>query len=1008
MKFVSLLVYLLFFSFNTVKAQNIDPCNTESPWVNGSTYSNLSAQINDNVTCFLCPCLGGVSNVGNMIDANLNNWAQIDMTGIGCDATIGVFTNGSETYPAGTWAGFNIGTEGLLSGVTIGASVTIYTYNNGVIKETFDAGAQLSSLNTGLSVGSRYSVGFVTTQPFDELRIKYAALSGVLFVAKVYHPVLIKFCGGSTPTCNTPTALAQPTYPAFISSAGVTGLTLGSVSNVGNVVNSNTSDAATIALPVGILSTGYISVKDYVTDYPAGYFAGFEYQNPVLIGADLLNSVQIKTYLNGVLQETSTNGTLIAAESSLLNGTGRQIAGFVTTRPFNTVQITVSQGLSVNLGTTQVFRAVIQQFCAAPPLVCNTPTNVTLPTYPLSINNILTGTEGIACIGCNVNNSNNVINSNVSDYAEIVLLAGVGTTGSISVKDAITTYAAGTFAGFDISNPNLLNVNFLGNTTIQLYNNGTLVQSGSGSSQLLSANSGLITGSDRGVVGIVANVPFDEVRIRFLNTVSLSLGTIRVYSMVLQKGCAGDLDCDSSHVLTLPDYPVVIEGSRTGIGSGLACVGCIVDNPYHVIDNDSATYARINLVAGVLFTNGSIAVRDLATTYPAQTVVGFVVRDPNSILEVGLLNAITIRTYLNGTLQETATGGGSLIDFNLIVPWLGGGSGLRSIGFKTTQPFNEVRITYTLIVGSVLTFLDVYNAFIDTRFVTDTNFNCCPTVAPVLSTHLSPICPSSTINLNSLVTSVTPANATLVWFNGPNPATSTPVATPTAIATAGMYYAFYYNNTSPNNCYSPSSTVEVKVQSSLSANVTAVSQICAGQNAVFTITGTDGTTVTYTIDGGANQITTSTATLVGGTATVTLTGANTNQTLNLVSMVNPTTNCTQTLSGTATVIVNATPNTPSVIGPLSNVCPDTTVNLITVSSALTPSVAGGVFEWRVGSSPNAALVSTPTSIGAGTYYLFEKSPANCYSAGAGTHVTLNTCCPDSECFQILIRRANRN
>ena len=79
-----------------------------------------------------------------------------------------------------------------------------------------------------------------------------------------------------------------------------------------------------------------------------------------------------------------------------------------------------------------------------------------------------------------------------------------------------------------------------------------------------------------------------------------------------------------------------------------------------------------------------------------------------------------------------------------------------------------------------------------------------------------------------------------------------------------------------------------------------------------------------------------------------------------------------------TAIVNAKPATPTCIGNVTNVCPDSTVDLtkITISEI---SIVGGVFEWHVGPSPTSALVDDPTKVGAGKFYLFEKSPAGCYS-----------------------------
>ncbi len=69
---------------------------------------------------------------------------------------------------------------------------------------------------------------------------------------------------------------------------------------------------------------------------------------------------------------------------------------------------------------------------------------------------------------------------------------------------------------------------------------------------------------------------------------------------------------------------------------------------------------------------------------------------------------------------------------------------------------------------------------------------------PTLSaTNLINVCPVTTVNLNSIVTSSTPAEYSLVWFTN-NTHTGTAIATPTA-AIAGTYYGFYYNIL--NNCY---------------------------------------------------------------------------------------------------------------------------------------------------------------------------------------------------------------
>ncbi len=273
----------------------------------------------------------------------MNNFSQIDITGIGCNGTIGVKDDDvAEIYPAGAWAGFNIGTGGLLPGTTIASSVKITTWLNGTLQETFDAGAALARLSLGLNIGNRYTAGFTTTKDFNELRITYNTLVGIFFSAKVYYPVLMKFCEGPALDCNTPTSLVQSDYPVLISKSGVTGLTLGSVNDVENLIDSDNTNSATIIMPVGVLATGYISVKNQLTTYPAGYFAGFDIENSNLATVELGANSQISTYLNGVLQETSTAANTFLA-APILSSSSRYIVGFKTALPFNEIRFTVNQ-----------------------------------------------------------------------------------------------------------------------------------------------------------------------------------------------------------------------------------------------------------------------------------------------------------------------------------------------------------------------------------------------------------------------------------------------------------------------------------------------------------------------------------------------------------------------------------------------------------------------------------------------------------------------------------------
>ncbi len=141
-----------------------------------------------------------------------------------------------------------------------------------------------------------------------------------------------------------------------------------------------------------------------------------------------------------------------------------------------------------------------------------------------------------------------------------------------------------------------------------------LVQTGNGSSQLVSSSSDVLTGSTRATVGIVSNTDFDEVKISIENTGGADAGTTKVYGVLVQKGCAGPKPvCRGIVYPNTNVYPMVIEGSRTGINTAV-CAGCSIDNPEFVIDAPTNNFGRINLISAGS-TSGSISARDLITGY---------------------------------------------------------------------------------------------------------------------------------------------------------------------------------------------------------------------------------------------------------------------------------------------------------------------------------------------------------------------------------------------------------
>jgi hypothetical protein len=143
--------------------------------------------------------------------------------------------------------------------------------------------------------------------------------------------------------------------------------------------------------------------------------------------------------------------------------------------------------------------------------------------------------------------------------------------------------------------------------------------------------------------------------------------------------------------------------------------------------------------------------------------------------------------------------------------------------------------------------------------------------------------------------------------------------------------------------------------------------ICSGSDAVFTLTGTSGATVTYNINGGANT----TAVLTGGTATVTVSGATANQTLNLVSITNGT--ITQTISGSYLISVT-TPTVGGTISTPSPVCAGTNSTTLTLSGH-----TGTIIGWER-SLDNFATAGTYINFLSTAYTVTNLSATTSYRA----------------------------
>lgn len=691
-------------------------CNTAT-YLNNPTYG---AHISPDRTGFSGVSVGTMSDLDNITSSSTSDFATVALNvGLLASANVSV-VDPTTDYDAGLFAGFEIENAGLLN-VGVLSNFVITTYKDGVLQEASNTGGNTLASVGVLSATGRQKIGFITTKQFDEVRLTInQPVSLNLGSTLVYGLIVQKFCAGAALACNTPTKVVEGTFPVIVD-AGQSGIggaaCVGcSVSGANNVIDADQTNFATITLTGGVAVSGAIAVKDVVTDYPAGTFVGFDIARPSLLGIGVLDGLSIVTYKDGVQVESINSTSLAAVGSSVLAGNGRRTVGFLASQPFDEAKLVVTQTVGVTLGTTTVYGAVLEKFCVpTTPLACNTLTTVTNPNFPVYVDGAQSGTDGVACVACSLNDSQNAVDTDATNYATMVLAAGVAASGTFAVANALETYPANTFAGFDIESATLLSLGVIGSTaTIQLYNNGTLVQTGTGNALIVGASTSLLTGVTRQTVGIVATVPFDEVKISFNQTVGADLGNIKIYGAVFEKTCAGTIACNGTYYLNTPDFPAVINGANTGF-TGVACAACTIQDAWNVVSASTTDFARITNTAGGL-SQGSISVLNAVDTYPIGTFAGFTIKKNSFLVAADLLPYVTVTTYLDGVQQESKNAG-NLLDLSVLVQIFGNNGDFFNVGFAATKPFDEIKLSVGSLVGALASFVDVYGAFVDTRSV---------------------------------------------------------------------------------------------------------------------------------------------------------------------------------------------------------------------------------------------------------------------------------------------------
>lgn len=579
-----LLSFLALFPFLSF-SQNGTPCY--------KAITGANVQVNPVQNGVLCAACDFISNPQNISDASTTNYATVSsLAGVVANSGVSVTnTTSGFSYAGGWYAGFLVEMTPSMLTVSVLNSLRVQTFLDGALQETYNFAATLASVEIIGGGNGRVWIQFKTTagKNFDEVRLVSTNTLDALDGAKIYYAMAFDpACGVNENNGICGDQIAGPSTHVTLGGALLNALN--ALTNGQNIIDGNRNSYGSYnAFLVSSSSLGnpYIAVKDVDNIYPAGNRTGFIIgTGGTVLDATLLNGLKIQTYLHGTLQEEQT----FSSGSGLLNVSALSYSGdhtklsITTSKTFNEVRLVFDPTVTASLSNLKIYYAFEEPASCTDCMQGLFNDIASSSKYYSSYVLAETGLSSVVtCVGASVNNPANVTSSSQTDYATIVSLVGLSCTGRIAVQKNSGTFAAGTFAGFEIAKDNgglldVLSLSALNAVTVEAYNGTTLVGSSSGAALL---NGGVLAGtSGKTTIGFKPSDAFNKIRIA-VNMGSISLATTyRIYRAIVIEDSDNDGTPDCQDICAGSD---AIDSDGDGIPDACESVKTL---PLHLISFD--------------------------------------------------------------------------------------------------------------------------------------------------------------------------------------------------------------------------------------------------------------------------------------------------------------------------------------------------------------------------------------------------------------------------------------
>ncbi len=271
----------------------------------------------DQVSAGLAGLLLGGTEFENVIDGDLTNFTEIDLTAAVLGASLVSVKNIQQTYNGGQRVGFVIQSSATLLSADVLGGLQINTYLDNTLQESATIAGNLIDVSIFGGTGSKRRIEFTTTLDFDEVELVYNSAVAALSSIRIYHAYQ------ENPSCDPDcvTTLTTDNYAGATASTGCVGLFCTSFNNPDNVVDPNLGLFASKGYLLG--GNAWVQV-DAGVDIPGGYEVGFVTEQVGLLGllsTDVLSNITITTYdASDNVVETYTASNNLANVGLLDNG----------------------------------------------------------------------------------------------------------------------------------------------------------------------------------------------------------------------------------------------------------------------------------------------------------------------------------------------------------------------------------------------------------------------------------------------------------------------------------------------------------------------------------------------------------------------------------------------------------------------------------------------------------------------------------------------------------------